>query len=190
MGFCVTHCDGIQRLCSNLSPNQLTESSYFDSHSSSSKSSKRMFTKLDFINSWQSVWDLPAMMAVDLYSGLKGQRPRPSSVIISSASLLAREKSAVFWGTHTQNVTRAAERQTCNLLWLSPLPVCPTARRQSVSVRAGLKRRSSLYVCYGSLQKVLKDLPIRSANCVDSLIIWLHALNIFLHFPLARELIK
>jgi hypothetical protein len=37
------------------------------------------------------------MMAVDLYSGLKGQRPRPSSVTISPVWLLTRVKSAVFW---------------------------------------------------------------------------------------------
>lgn len=40
--------------------------------------------------------DLPAMMAVDLYSGLNGQRLRPSSVKISPASFLAKEKSEAF----------------------------------------------------------------------------------------------
>lgn len=36
-------------------------------------------------------------MAVDLYSGLKGHRLRPSSVTISPISLRTREKSDVFW---------------------------------------------------------------------------------------------
>lgn len=45
---------------------------------------------------------LPAMMAVDLYSGLKGQRPRPSSVTISPVWLLTRVKSAVFWRGRTE----------------------------------------------------------------------------------------
>lgn len=54
--------------------------------------------------SWQCSWDLPAIIAVDLYSGLKGHRLRPSSVTTSPVSLLTREKLAVFWRTHIWSI--------------------------------------------------------------------------------------
>lgn len=82
-----------------------------------------------FKQSWQSLWDLPAMMAVDLYSGLKGQRLRPSSVTISPVSLLTRVKSAVFWRKHT-HTTCSVEKKTCDLVWQWQLQVRPTVTSQ------------------------------------------------------------
>lgn len=67
--------------------------------------------------SWQSPGDLPAIIAVDLYSGLKGHRLRPSSVTTSPVSLLTREKSAVFWRTRTWNIyVHGSETEHCPTL--------------------------------------------------------------------------
>lgn len=48
------------------------------------------------------------MMAVDLYSGLKGQRLRPSSITTSPSSSLSSVNVDVFWRqTQTANVPQA-----------------------------------------------------------------------------------
>lgn len=82
-------------------------------------------------------------MAVDLYSGLKGQRLRPSSVTISPVSLLTREKSAVFWRTQThikwkiRAVTWSGSQHRLSVpQW-----------RGSQSVCLWVKHRPSLCVC-------------------------------------------
>lgn len=46
---------------------------------------------------------LPTMMAVDLYSGLKGQRLRPSSITISPTSSLSSVNVDVFWRRDTKS---------------------------------------------------------------------------------------
>lgn len=45
---------------------------------------------------------VPTMMAVDLYSGLKGQRLRPSSITTSPTSSLSSVNVDVFWKRETE----------------------------------------------------------------------------------------
>lgn len=55
----------------------------------------------------------PTMMAVDLYSGLKGQRLRPSSITASPSSSLSSANVDVFWRqTQTANVPQAQCSET------------------------------------------------------------------------------
>lgn len=62
----------------------------------------------------RAVYDYaPTMMAVDLYSGLKGQRLRPSSIMTSPSSSLSSVNVDVFWRqTQTANVPHAQSSET------------------------------------------------------------------------------
>ena len=57
---------------------------------------------------------IPTMMAVDLYSGLKGQRLRPSSITTSPTSSLSSVNVDVFWkwDTNSENVFQAPSNQS------------------------------------------------------------------------------
>lgn len=116
---------------------------------------------------------LPAIIAVDLYSGLKGQRLRPSSVTTSPLSLLTREKLSVFWGTHTSNIHLL--RWETVLTYAQPLfgvYIWDTGR---VCV---------LWIGLRGLEGFVEK------KWLDSFIIWLPVLYIFIHFPLVGWIIK